>query len=248
MKLVVSLLIGFFLFLASAGVSYMYLVPPEPDTEEEVIPDEELDHTPPIEIADSKKEDEMPVAVRPSAPITIEAVMELSQSIFEKEKAVGEAQEQIKRDEKRLKMLFEDLKREQDELVVFAKRVDDQITRAREAVEELKLEKQAVVQEKEALTKLQKETGTSDDVADIQLDRRVKMVKSWFENLEPEEAAEHLKKLAEEGDLELVAKLLDSLEKRKIARVLTAFNDKELVAKLVQRFTGKSESTDTIRR
>jgi vacuolar-type H+-ATPase subunit I/STV1 len=248
MKLVVPLLIGFFLFLASAGVSYMYLVPPEQEAEGEVIPEEEQEHTPPIDIADSEKEDEMPVAVRPSAPITIEAVMELSQSIFEKEKAVGEAQEQIKRDEKRLKMLFEDLKREQEQLMIFAKRVDGQITQAREAVEELKLEKQAVILEKEQLQKLKKQTGTTGDVASKQVDLRVKAVKSWFQDLEPEPAAKFLKEFADAGDLEFVAKLLDSLEKRRIAKVLAAFDDAPLVAKIVNKFTGKSKSSDTIRR
>lgn len=248
MKLVVSLLIGFFLFLASAGVSYMYLVPPEPVAEEEVVPDEEQEHMLPNKIADSSKEDEMPVAVRPSAPITIEAVMELSQSIFEKEKSVGEAQDQIKRDEKRLKMLFEDLKREQEQLMVFAKRVDDRITQAREAVEELKLEKQAISREKESLKKLQKDAGTSDDVANQTLDRRVKTVKSWFENLDAEPAAKYLKEIAQEGDLDFVAKLLDSLEHRKIAKVLAAFDDAPLVAKIVNRFTGKGNAADTIRR
>jgi DNA repair exonuclease SbcCD ATPase subunit len=248
MKLVVSLLIGFFLFIASAGVSYMYLVPPELDTEEEVIPEEEQGHTPPNMIADSKKTDEMPVAVRPSAPITIEAVMELSQSILEKEKAVGQAQEQVKRDEKRLKMLFEDLKREQEQLGVFAKRVDDQLMQAREAIEELKLEKQAIAREKDSLQKLQKETGGFDDVVSEKLDKRVQTVKSWFKNLEPEPAAKYLKEFAQAGDLEFVARLLDSLEDRRIAKILATLDDAPLVAKIVNKFTGKSKAADTIRR
>ena len=144
----------------------------------------------------------------------------------------------LKRDEKRIKLLFEDVKRERHELEAFGDKIDAKIREAREALEMLKMEKQSVTDQARVLTDLEKEIGkTKDQLVDDELDRRVKVVKNWFTNLESEQAANYLKEFAERGDLEFAARLLDSLQDRQIAKVLAAFNDAPLVAQIVDSFT-----------
>ena len=164
------------------------------------------------------------------------------------EKLLFDSRQQIKKDEKRIKFLFEDLKREQDELQAFAKMIDEKIIQAEEAVKVLKLEKQSAAEQTEALNSIEKRTGTVDEVADNDLNRRVKVVKNWFKDLEPEQAAKYLKEFAERGDMAFVAKLLDSLEDRRVAKVLAAFDDAPLVAKIVDTFTKKDRAADTLQR
>ena len=250
MKGILTIFLPLFLFIASAGVSWTVLFPPEKVAIEEELmgaQDEEAlnDH----EIADdAKKLDEMPVPMRPEAPITVEAVVELAQSIMAKEKLLFEGQQQLKQDEKRVGLLFEDLSREQEELEAFSKMVDEKIKQAQQAVNVLKLEKKSIMQEREALDSVEKRTGSTDDVARDELDRRVKVIKSWFENLEPEQAAKYLKEFADRGDLDFVAKLLDSLEDRRIAKVLASFDDAALVAKIVDTFTDQNKTAKPLRR
>lgn len=250
MKNILTIFTVIFLFIASAGVSWTVLYPPAEVTEEDLAMMEEkmdsLESMDSMEVAN--KQDVMAVSTRPEAPITVEAVVELAQSIMEKEKLLFDAQQKINMDEKRLKLLFEDLSREQDELEVFSKMIDDKIRQAQEAVNMLKLEKKAVMQEKDALGTIEKRTGSMDDVATDDLNRRVKVIKSWFEKLEPEQAAKYLKEFADRGDLDFVAKLLDSLEDRQIAKVLAAFNDATLVASIVDTFTNQKKTEKPLRR
>ena len=254
MKAILTIFIPVFLFIASAGASWMFLYPSEVVMEKEsmtegedlLIDGEDSDVPEAMDMA--MKQDAMPVASRPEAPITVEAVVELAQSIMEKEKLLFDGQQQLKKDEKRVSLLFEDLSREQEELEVFSKMIDEKIRQAKEAVNLLKLEKQAIMKEQAAPDSIEKRTGSTDEVAADDLNRRVKVVKSWFENLEPDRAAKYLKEFADRGDLEFVAKLLDSLEDRRIAKVLAAFNDATLVAKIVDTFTQQNKANKTLRR
>ena len=248
MKAILTILTVIFLFIGSAGVSWMMFYPPAEVTDEDVASLEEEMDFPEAMMDTIDKQDIMPVATRPEAPLTVEAVVELAQSIMEKEKSLFDAQQKINMDEKRVKLLFEDLSREQEELEAFAKTVDDKIRDAQEAAKVLKMEKKAVMQEKDALGTIEKRTDPIDDVAKEDLNRRVKVIKSWFENLEPEQAAKYLKEFADRGDLDFVAKLLDSLEDRRIAKVLAAFNDATLVAKIVDTFTNQNDSGKLLRR
>ena len=248
MKLIVTAMLGIFLFIASAGVSWMYIFPPAPEADVEEVADasDQKDAFPPA-VEESQKQDAMPVAMRPDVPITVEAVVELAQSVMEQKKEVTEAQQQLKRDEKRVQLLFEDLRREREELQAFAKQIDQKISEAKEAVELLKLEKRSVTDQTEALNTIERRTGTIEEATDQDLVRRVKTVKGWFRNLEPEQAAKYLKEFAQQGDIEFVAKLLDSLEDRQIAKVLASFDDAPLVAKIVDTFT-KKDTGATLRR
>jgi aminopeptidase N len=248
MKLIVTALVGVFLFIGAAGVSYMFIFPPEIVPEDEMAEVDADPHEFPPTVDDAEKQDAMPVAMRPETPLTVEALMELAQSIMEKEKVLFDSRQQIKKDEKRVKFLFEDLKREQDELKAFAKMIDEKIIQAEEAVKVLKLEKQSAAEQTEALNSIEKRTGTIDEVADNDLNRRVKVVKSWFKDLDPEQAAKYLKEFAERGDMEFVAKLLDSLEDRRIAKVLAAFDDAPLVAQIVDTFTNKDKAAEILQR
>ena len=126
MKAILTILTVIFLFIGSAGVSWMMFYPPAEVTDEDVASlEEEMDFPEAVDTID--KQDIMPVATRPEAPLTVEAVVELAQSIMEKEKRLFDAQQKINMDEKRVKLLFEDLSREQEELEAFAKTVDDKI-------------------------------------------------------------------------------------------------------------------------
>ena len=242
-----AIIAGIILFAASAGASW-YLMLKQIEIASEVADLEEnpieasVSFLPPVNASD--KVEAMPVAMRPEVPVTVEAVTELAQSIMKKEQALLEGQKQLKKEEKRIGLLFEDLRRERDELSAFGQRIDAKVIQAREAVELLKLENQSLEEQTQALSKLEKKTGkTSADVVTDELDQRVSVVKKWFKNLEPEQAANYLKEFADRGDLEFAARLLDSLEDRQIAKILAAFNDAPLVAQIIDAYTKKKSST-----
>jgi vacuolar-type H+-ATPase subunit I/STV1 len=245
-RLIVVGLVGVILFGVSAGISWYVVLPRLAETtEEEPEQDKTLVDGPPAmpgNIDENDKLDAMPVALRPEIPVTVEAVTELAQSIMKKEGSLIESEKRLKKEEKRIGLLFEDLKQERDELTAFSQRVDAKVLEAREAVELLKMESQTLLDQKNALSALEKKTGkTSDDVQEDELDGRVEILKGWFAKLDPEVAASYLKEFANQGDLKLAAKLIDSLEERQIAKILAVLNDPPLVAQIVEAFTKNKE-------
>ena len=238
-SLIGALLVGAVLFAASAGVSWYLTKPAETETEELAVL-EETDPTSafPNAIDDKEKTELMPVAMRPEAPVTVEAVTKLAQSIMQKEEKLFEKQSFLQKEEERIGLLFEDLKREQEELMAFEQKIGAKIMEAREASEILKQENQSLADQTKVLSTLEKKTGkTTADVADDEISIRVDAVKGWFTKLEAEQAANYLKEFANRGDLEFAAKLLDSLEERQIAKILAAFDDAPLVAQIVDAYT-----------
>jgi hypothetical protein len=232
-------LVGAVLFAASAGVSWYLTKPTEPDPEEVAALDEtDPSSAFPNPIDDKEKTELMPVAMRPETPVTVEAVTKLAQSIMQKEEKLFDKQTFLQKEEERIGLLFEDLKREQEELMAFEQKISAKIMEAREAAEILKQENLSLTEQTKVLSTLEKKTGkTTDDVANDEITIRVDAVKGWFEKLEAEQAANYLKEFANRGDLEFAAKLLDSLEKRQISKILAVFDDAPLVAQIIDAYT-----------
>lgn len=238
-SLITSLVIGILFFGISAGVSWLFIYKPAEPTEDEIAQtDGPEEYAFPPKIDEADQVEEMPVSLRPDMPISTEALTELAQSIMKKQRVIYEAEQRLKKEEKRIELLFEDIRRERDELMAFGQKIDAKIIQAREATKLLQMESQKLATQSQTLSKLEKKTGkTTTDVVDDELNRRVKVVKNWFKNLEPEQAANYLKEFADRGDIDFAAKLLDSLEDRNIAKVLAAFDDAPLVTQIVDSVT-----------
>ncbi len=240
-SLIGALLVGAVLFAASAGASWYLTKPDETETDDLALA-EETDPTSafPSPIDEKKKKEMMPVAMRPETPVTVEAVTKLAQSIMKKEEKLFAKQTFLQKEEERIELLFEDLKQEQEELLGFEQKIDAKILEAREATEVLKQENQLLADQSKVLSGLEKKTGkTTTDVANDDIARRVDTVKGWFTKLDAEQAVTYLKEFANRGELEFAARLLDSLEERKIAAILAVFDDAPLVAQIIDAYTKK---------
>jgi hypothetical protein len=77
--------------------------------------------------------------------------------------------------------------------------------------------------------------------ASVQYEREerksIKQMAGWFQKMEPEAAAEHLRGLADDGKLDTVVQMLADMEDRDVARILAAISDRALVAQLTDKFT-----------
>ena len=253
-SLIGAVVVGIVLFAGSAGVSW-YLVnqSADPETEELAAVDgEDPVSAFPAKIEDGKKVDAMPVAIRPNTPVTVEAVTKLAQSIMKKEEALFESQKHLQKEEQRINLLFEDLKRERDELTAFGDRIDAKILQAREATELLKQQNQSLNDQSKVLSTLEKKAGgkTSTDVKDDDLDQRVKTVKKWFVKQKPEQTAKYLKEFVNNGELEFAARVLGTFDERTIPQILDALDDIPLATQLMDVYTEnkKDSEADTAER
>jgi len=243
-SLIGAVMVGIILFAASAGVSWFLVNQPDESQTDEIAGVTEANpaSTFPETIEDGKKVDAMPVAIRPETPVTVEAVTKLAQSIMKKEQSLFDSQQLLQKEERRINLLFEDLKRERDELMALGERIDAKILQAREATELLKQQSQALNDQTKVLSTLEKKTGKqSTDALDDEVDRRVQTVKKWFKSQEPEQAAKYLKEFVNNGDLEFAARLLDTFSDRQIPKILAALNDVPLATQLADALLGDEE-------
>lgn len=224
--------VGVFLFVASAGLSWWLIYTPQGSPDDSLAATEEQEF--PIEIPDKEKTGDMPVSLRPDAGITMESVTELAESIMNKERRVFESEQALKKEEQRIEMLFEDLRREQEELDAFAERVDAMIIEAKEAVKLLQLEKQAITAQTEELSALEKKTGVEgDQVADVALSVRAKQLKNILEEVEPSRAGRLMQEWIDGGNRDLARQVLLKLDERKRGKILSSFDNYETIAEIL---------------
>ena len=242
-----TLAIGAILFGLSAGASYYLLVPKvineeadktEKKADDNHAPNADPGHTDAVHSTgpdESKiqKVDQMPVSLRSDNQLSVETIIQLSESIRHKEQQMNDREKLLLKDEQRVKMMFDDLGREQSELVALGDRVDAKITAAKQLLDQIKQERAGLISEKQAFVVLQKKSGLDSDGKLSEDDEKLKKAKSWFQSLEADQGAKFIKEFANNGELEFATKLLRGLDPKQSAKILSALNDPALGVQLI---------------
>lgn len=246
MKTVISAaVVGIFLFLASAGVSFWMMPSPNDETAENEDNIETLeDVTKGDDEEKSKAKPIMPVAVRPGSPITLEVATEIAQSIMAKEEGLRKREADIEEKENRLELLFKDLKQEREELVAFHERVEAKIQEAKEEVLIVRQERDALTKQQESLKKLERKTGTDAEDADAALmDESASQIKGLFKEMPPEWVAKYIKNYSNKNqDIGLVAAVLNKLDNREVSQILEFVDDMDLTDEIVEKMATRRSS------
>jgi DNA repair exonuclease SbcCD ATPase subunit len=226
---------GIILFAASASVSWYLMnqngLPEETEVAQEV---DSLEPGVPEIGPSDQKSDQMPVAIRPDIPLTVEAVLELSESIRKKERELIDREKRVNKAEENIKLLFEDLKIERDQITELVRRIESRLQQANTSVADLKVENQQLETKAQELKQLLQKNKPEVQVEVDEIAERVKTAKDWFKNLAEDQAANYLKTFANNGDLEFAARLLDSMDQRKAAKILGVLDDAEFVDQMLK--------------
>ncbi len=246
-------LIGAFvlLFGLSAGASYFLLVPNKPVAEQEgeKKPEEKTpnsEHGPKAEPGKEPqpgspnesaitKTSQMPVALPSDKPISLESILQLSEGIRQKEQQLNEREKVRLREEQRIGLMFEDLKREQQELMALGETIDSKLAAAQQVLEQIRQERAGLQAEKQQIAAAKREADPNAKDKEEEEAEKLNKVKGWFNSLEPEQAARFIKEFSNNGELEFACKLLQSLDPKKSAKILAALDDAPLAASIVSR-------------
>jgi hypothetical protein len=252
-------IVGVILFAISASASW-YLTNQNVEPEEEEIAELDLEEdagVPPIG-GEIEKEEKMPVAIRPDVPLTVEAVLKLSESIRKKERELIEREKQIVKSERNVDLLFADLKVERSELTQLAKQLEERIDTARNSVSLMRVENQELKTQAMELTKAQEKNeqlakdslkSNKSGQAELEMEEiaeRVRTAKPWFEGLADEQAAKYLREFANNGELKFAALLLKSLNQRKASKILAAFDEPEFVQQILESLSESDKDQEAI--
>ncbi len=234
-NIIIAIITSMFLFLVSAGASfYLNRLPDQTPNDVQLNNENELNSaTQPDEEPMAKPmAAQLPVGGRADQALTIEAVLQLSESARLRQEKLDTFESELKKESRRIKLLFEDLKREKAELATFNNGVEGKIRALDEMANQLAEVLSKIGTEKAELEELKKNAGVEHDKSD-EMQNRVKQIKGWFSGLEPKQAADILIEKANGGDLEFAAALLHSLPDRQKAKILPAINDSVLVNQLI---------------
>ena len=157
----------------------------------------------------------------------------MSDSIKKMEQQLLDRERRVVKKEQRVKLLFDDLATEQDELRAFSEGIDAKVDMLTQLNGTLKSTLDRLDVRKVELEDLAKKTGSDEESQQIELDNKVNDVKSWFSNLEPDQAADYLKEFANNGKLEFAASLLQKMPDRQKSKILGVMRDPVLVDQLI---------------
>ena len=218
------------LFGISAATTHLFFnTAPEAESAEA----QEMESDTEDEMGDGQEVRAMPVAFRPESAISVEAVLQMSDSIKKMEQQIVAREQRLSKDEQRVQLLFDDLATEQDELRALSEGIDAKVEMVNQLSTSLRETLNQLDIRKSELQELEKETRTDESSQQEDMDSRVNDVKSWFAGLEAEQAADYLKEFANNGKLEFAASLLQKMPDRQKSKILGAMSDPVLVDQLI---------------
>ena len=244
-NIMIAIVTSLLLFGLSAGTSFYINRPLEIDTADE-------NESTAVDVADGdvnfdeppikKMEPQLPVAIRPDQSLTIDAVRQMTEAAEKRQMQLEEYEQQLKKEDQRVQILFEDLKREKKELTAYSESLEGKIRSLDEMTVQLQELATKVSKEKAELEALQKKNGIASNESEKML-AKVDTVKGWFSGLEAQQAADILIEKANQGELEFAAALLHSMQDRQKAKILQAINDPTLVNQLIDSLKVKKKGS-----
>jgi hypothetical protein len=207
-------------------------------------PGNEWEHGPALE----PPEGSMPVALRPQ-PMTPEEVMRHALELRGREQALNEREQAIDTQDSRLRIVQADVQAEGQSLRGLQHELETQVQSARQLLNQVLEEQQKLQQQQqEAQTQLQaaeKDRATQD----VQQRQNEKQMSKWLSTMTPEVAAQLVKELANNGQLDTVVQMLSNLNEREASKILEAVGDVGLISELTEKFRVlKRPETNTTRR
>ena len=175
----------------------------------------------------------MQVAFSPEKSVSLEAVLQMSDSIRKMEEKLILRETTVAKEEQRVQLLFSDLETEQDQLQAFSESIDAKIAALDRMTENLDSKLTTLETRKTEIASMEKDKGVDEGSQREAIDTKVNDVKGWFANLDPEQSSTYLKEFANNGKLEFAASLLQKLPDRQKSKILGAMSDPTLVNQLI---------------
>ena len=176
----------------------------------------------------------MQVGVRPDKAVSLEAVLQMSDSIKRMEEKLLIREKKIKKEEQRIQMMIADMETEQDELTAFAESVELKVDMLNKKAQELNDLMAKLDERKSEVAKLEKNAGVDQDSKRQLMDDKVEQVIPWFSSLDPKQASDYLKEFANNGKIEFTAEILNRLETRQKTKILGEMKDPVLVGQIIE--------------
>ena len=242
-RMIMSGMLFTLLFSVSAAASWFWLQSQQkPAADDETV---QAPHYPGQDPPDSdvfSNEPSMPVPFRPG-DLTAESLLRMAEMLQKREETVRQNEQELKQQQTRMEFIFQDLQRERTELDALQDKVDARINEAAQLMEQIKSQNQKLDEEKAQVTqqleRMEKQIN-ADDLSEL---ASISKLADYYKGMPEETAAKYLRQSCDEGNIELVASVLDSMEKAAATKILVAFDDSVLVDQLIKKIKERPTAT-----
>lgn len=177
----------------------------------------------------------LPVAARPR-PMSVEELLRYGLSLNAREESLRQREDEFRRRETQLQLALADLHSEQAVIDGLRGQVQEQLQAADALLARIQQGRQDLAAE-QARAKAQLEEFKSAQLEmDDQERENVKRLATWLRAMEPANAAEVLKEMANDGRMATAVKMLSNLEEREAAKILDALSDSALIDSFIQEY------------
>lgn len=182
-----------------------------------------------------KETDPLPVAVRPR-PMSVEEILRYGMGLKARDETIRKREEALRQQEARMKLVFADIDGEQKEIDGLRKQVSSELKEARNLVAQAEqVHQQIAIERQNAATELEQYQATQIEIDSSQREN-VKRLSDILQGMEPEKAADVVKEMSNDGNLEMAVQILSNFEERDAAKLLTALDDPKLIQQLIDEF------------
>lgn len=177
----------------------------------------------------------LPVAVRPRS-MSVEELLRYGMSLKEREKLIREQEDEVQRRRVQQQLALADIQGERREVDGLRVQVRDHLKTAEELIQKLNQTRQQLVNEKEQKTQELKKIQEAQIEIDSQYQDNTKRLSQWIQSMDAPKAAELLKEMANDGNMDMAVQILANFEEREAAKILSAIDDPKLVQEFVDNF------------
>lgn len=144
-------------------------------------------------------------------------------------------EEELRQEELRLQLVQKDIEGRKLEIEGVLRQTQTTLEAGERLLSDMQIEAQNLAKQRE-LQQQELENVKEAQAPSAERMANVKVTAGWLESMSPEDAAETLKNLANNGKMDLALQLLSYIEQRDVAKILDALNDPTLVAELTEGF------------
>lgn len=177
----------------------------------------------------------LPVAVRPRS-MSVEELLRYGMSLKEREKAVREEEDNLQRRRVQQQLALADIQGERREIDGLRVQVREHLKEAEDLIQKLNQTRQQLVDEKDQKSQELKKIQEAQIEVDSQYQDNTKRLSQWIQSMDAPKAAELLKEMANDGNMEMAVQILANFEEREAAKILSAIDDPKLVQEFVDNF------------
>ncbi len=175
-------------------------------------------------------ETDLPLPIRPR-PISTQEIFEIAMRLQDREKAVAQREEQLDVREDQVNLLREDLKTEQAAVEGLRAEVRSLLQSCQELTTQIQRDQQALAAKQAEIDDLTQSSGAgaAQPVMNLQ---NIRMIADTIKGLEPQKAADLLKSLSDNGDMDFVIQVYAQLDDRDAAAI-GEFIDEQLFTEII---------------